>query len=198
MKKVLFLLAMLFMSFSIVFVGQKPIKTEIYGDYIEPKNATAYMTEKIRKEISVQNLKVLNSSSVKSYMDYKLITDITSPQYSFIHNNMRVCDDGFLRDKDNYIGVALGSYFGDIGDRFLITLSSGKFIPVVMIDLKSNEHTDINNFSHTMDGSIIEFVIEPLYMNDKVGENGLIYNGNFNNCEDFKGSIVEIIKIVGD
>ena len=127
-----------------------------------------------------------STNSQKTYMDYRTITDKSSVQYNFIQENMEV-RKGYLMDSNGYIGVALGSWFGDIGQRLVFTLEDGKEIYVVKVEEKDDEHT-INGCEHSIDGSVIEFVIDTKEF--KVGENGYIFNGNFDNVEWFKGKIL--------
>ena len=138
-------------------------------------------------------IKVCSTSSVKTYMDYKLITNKSSKQYKYIQANMKVNNKGLLVDKDNYIGVALGSYFGEIGSKYKITLDTGIILYVVKIEEKANQDT-IDGCYQKYDDSVIEFVIDTNYF--YLSENGYIFNGNFNNNKNFKGNIESIEEIL--
>lgn len=130
------------------------------------------------------------TSSVKSYMDYKAITLVESKQYQYIHNNMAI-ENGLLYEGD-YIGVALGSWWGDIGSKWTIELDSGIILKVVKVDEKSDNHTR-NGCEHISDGSAIEIVIDSNTIPSSWwGNNGLVFNGNFNNSELFKGNILKV------
>lgn len=133
----------------------------------------------------------------KTYMDYRTITSTTSQQYRYISAHMEVDErTGFLLDEDSFIGVALGSYFGGIGDKFYITLDTGIVLPVIKIDEKADQHTDSNNCAHRIDGSVVEFVIDSNRAAQFFGSygNGLVLQGNFSNYPLFKGSIEKIEK----
>ena len=92
-------------------------------------------------------------------MSYKAITNKESKQYLLIDSGtVTVGSDGLLYAGD-YIGVALGSKFGDIGDKFLITLNTGKQFKAIKVDEKSDNHT-VDSCHHASDGSVIEFVID--------------------------------------
>ena len=138
-------------------------------------------------------LEVISASSTKTYMDYRAITAKTSPQYQYIHNYMQVCEDGFLRDEDGFIGVALGSYFGAVGSKYEFVLDSGITLPLIKIEEKSDSDTSYG-FYHNSDGSVIEFVIDSkcAAMQKNRWPNGLIWSGNFNNCSEFQGKITAI------
>lgn len=155
----------------------------------------------IPEVLPVEIVEVLSDSSAKTYMNYKGITDKTSPQWDYIFNRklVTVDDQGYLVTEDGYIGVALGSYFGDIGEKYIFELSSGKFLKLVKIEAKDDRHTDKSGFMAN-DGSVIEFVVDTKHpsMQDNVWQNGLIWQGNFNNNSDFEGTIVNIWRVAGD
>ena len=131
-----------------------------------------------------------STSNVKTYMDYKAITMVGSKQYQYIQNNMTI-SNGLLYDGD-YIGVALGSWWGDIGSKWTIELDTGIILKVVKVDEKADAHT-YNGCQHRNDTSVIEFVIDSNTIpNDWWGANGLVFNGNFNNNEMFNGNILRI------
>ena len=127
-----------------------------------------------------------NDSSSKSYMLRSSITSKESEQYKFIEENME-SKNGLYYDKEGYVGVALGSWFGDIGSRWIFELSSGLKLYTVKIEHKDDKHT-LNGCIHKEDKSVIEFVIDEETNPYWIGENGYILNGNFNN--EFKGTIV--------
>lgn len=133
-----------------------------------------------------------SSSSVKTYMNYKAITNKSSIQWKYITNHMIVGDDGYLRDEDGNIGVALGSHFGSIGSKYEVVLDTGITFNVVKIEAKADRHVN-NGCQHKTDGSVIEFVIDSSKM--KKSSNGYVWSGNFNNNPDFKGKIKAMYKI---
>ena len=151
----------------------------------------------IEPEVVKKNyLDVCSTSSVKSYMSYKAITNQSSKQWKYIHTNMQISEKGLLETTDGYIGVALGSYFGDIGSKYIITLSTGIELKVVKVDEKSDRHTN-NGCEHKIDKSVIEFVIDVEQATEYFGKmsNDYVLNGNFNNSNFFKGNI-ESIEVV--
>lgn len=135
--------------------------------------------------------------SAKPYMDYRKITDRTSNQYQLIYSDeISVDDNGYLVDTEGNIGVAMGSYFGDIGTKYIIHLDTGISFGVVKVEEKADIHTCENNFMASAN-DVIEFVIDTSagYMQDNIWSNGYIWQGNFNNCPDFQGNIVKIERI---
>lgn len=154
-----------------------------------------------QKEYKTEELELCASNSSKTYMDYRAITARNSKQYQFIHNNLTVDETtGFLYDEDGFIGVALGSYFGEIGDRFYFTLDSGIVLPLVKCESKADKDTDGSGCYHPRDNSVIEFVIDKDVALEYFGRlsNSYILNGNFNNYSLFNGEIVKIEKVLDE
>jgi len=100
---------------------------------------------------------------------------------------MIVQDDGLLKDKQGYVGVVLGSYYGEIGTKYEITTEQGKSFNVVKIDGKSDKHT--TSGCQDQSGAIIEFVVDTERMNSEV-----MFHGTYNADKRFNGVIVKIIK----
>lgn len=132
-------------------------------------------------------------SSFKSFMDYRAITNTGSKQYKLIHSDaITVGSDGLLYSGE-YIGVALGSRYGGIGDKYIITLDTGKTFKAIKLDEKSDAHT-YNRCHHASDGSVVEFVID----RDKAAKSypTAIKMGNFNYTDAFNGTVIRIQKVV--
>ena len=152
------------------------------------------------KEFNSEEIEVCASNSTKSYMDYRATTLVSSSQYQFMHNHCVVDKTGFLLDEDNFIAVALGSYYGGIGDRFYFTLDSGVVLPLVKAEEKADVDTDARGCYHTVDNSVIEFVID----SDKAGNyfgvygNGYVLSGNYNNYPLFNGNIVKVERVLDE
>lgn len=138
-------------------------------------------------------LKPTNESSAKPYESYRAITDPTSKQYKFqMQSNVQEDSRGFLMEDGSWYCVAMGTYFGDIGTKYLITLSSGRTIRVVKGDNKADCDTDSMNYC-ALNGHILEFMINPnaYYMIS----NGVISRGNLNILPELNGSITNIQKV---
>lgn len=167
-------------------------------------------------KVSIENLllekmTVLSSpqnGAAKTYMDYNMITDKSSPQYDFIVRNKNVKPDerGLLRDEYGFIGVALGSYFdgNKIGTRYIIELKDNKgktkLLPVVKVEQKADIHTnEEDHYYHNVDKSVIEFVVDDALAGEAFKRPGgtLIAGGNFNNIPEFEGEITRIWKVDG-
>ena len=136
------------------------------------------------------------NSQKMTYMDYRAITDTTSKQYQLQQNPYCVVDErGFLMYRDNWYVVAMGSYWGKIGDKFIVRLENGTIIPVIMGDCKANVDTDREHYAYAKDGHILEFLIDTnsSYM---INSNA-VYYGLINQAfTEFDSKIVSITKMV--
>lgn len=154
-----------------------------------------------QKEFKTEELDICSSNTAKTYMDYRMTTVVSSRQYQFIHNFLTVDKKtGFLIDEDGFIAVALGSYYGEIGDRYYFTLDSGVILPIVKAEEKADEDTDWTGCYHTLDGSVVEFVIDDEYAAACFGtnSNGYVLDGNYNNYPLFSGSFVRVEKALDE
>lgn len=142
-------------------------------------------------EEPIVTIPVCYSGKNKSYMALSAISE-NSAQWRFISANMTI-RDGLLYDKDDYIGVALGSYFGPLGSRYIFILSTGIELKVVKVEAKSDRHTN-NGCEQSDDHSVIELVVDMDTEKFPRISNNHPSNGNFNNLPEFRGEIVQIIK----
>lgn len=145
------------------------------------------------KEIEMP-MKLNDNNSEKNWMDYKSITSTTSKQYKLIYEsgNVTICDDGLLRNENDYIGVALGSKYGDIGDEFRIEFDNGNSVYVFKVDEKSDRHTVYGEYN-PWNNSYIEMVID----SDKAFNNYKgVYTGDFNDDGLMFGNIIGIYKVL--
>lgn len=154
-----------------------------------------------QKEYKSEEIGVCASGTTKTYMDYRATTARNSRQYQFMHNEMTVDENtGFLYDEDGFIGAALGSYYGEIGDRFYFTLETGVVLPIVKCEEKSDSDTDDSGCYHLSDNSVIEFVIDKDYALEYFGRlsNSYVLNGNYNNYSLFRGAISKVERVLDE
>ncbi len=195
MKKILLLITILILSLTV---------TGFSYETKEEEKETVFSIENLydyQKEFKSEEISVCAPNSSKTYMDYRATTARDSRQYWFIREELTVdTNTGFLYDKDGFIGVALGSYYGEIGDRYYFTLESGIVLPLVKCEEKADGDTDPSNCYHTSDNSVIEFVIDRIYAMEYFGRlsNDYILNGNYNNYSLFKGQIVKVEKVLDE
>lgn len=196
MKRLILVLVLLLLC--LVFTGFQ------YSDKEEPIENKVFDIENLydyQKEYKAIEIEPCDRSSIKTYMDYRAITARDSAQFWFIREQMTVDEKtGFLYDEDGFIGVALGSFYGEIGERYYFTLESGVVLPLVKCESKADRDTDGTGCFHPADGSMIEFVIDKDYAMNYFGRisNDYILNGNYNNYSLFNGEVVKVEKVIDE
>lgn len=119
-------------------------------------------------------------------MDGSLITDETSSAYKQLQK-MNVVDG--LYYEGEFVAIAISSFYGNVGDKFRITLSSGQVFYAVMTDTKKSSEVD-EKYTHP-DGSIIEFIVDTNTLPDQVileGSLNCIYTGSIEKIERLERS----------
>lgn len=195
MKKLLTLIAIV-----IVMLLTSGFSFSVYED---PEDSSFSLDDlyDYQKEYKTKELSVCSTNTAKTYMDYRMTTVVSSRQYQFLHNRCTVDRrTGFLYDEEGFIAVALGSFYGEIGDRYYFTLESGIVLPLVKGEEKADEDTNSSGCYHVEDGSVIEFVIDSDYARSYFSSysNGLVLDGNYNNYSLFRGSIVKVEKVLDE
>lgn len=141
------------------------------------------------------------NSDRKTYMDYRAITNTASKQWQLQQDEFCWVDDrGFLKYRDHYYVVAMGTYWGNVGDKFLVHLENGQIIPVIIGDIKADRHTDIEHYADA-DGHVLEFLIDT--SNSYMIQSGVVRHGLLNVAlpDEFGGRITSICKerlVVGE
>lgn len=127
------------------------------------------------------------ASSFKSYMDYRALTDTSSTQYE-----MQQCaytDDNGLRKIDEHFCVAMGTYYGELGDILHIETDEGATWTVILSDIKSDVHTDSTHRYTTANNCMMEFIVDTDAMNYEIKQSGTV------NALGFQGKICKVTKI---
>lgn len=145
------------------------------------------LSEELKKyeELNIPNIDV----SKKTYMDYKKICK-ESTQGNIVYGVEAWTDNEGLRRWNDYYCVALGSYYGNVGDKFLVVTDKGNNYRVIKADEKANIHTDSSNRYTIATKCMMEWVVETSKLNKFVKN-----SGNINNIEKVSGNIIKIIKI---
>lgn len=116
------------------------------------------------------------NSSFKTYMDYRCITNTSSPQYKYIQQWGWADDNGFMRCNgerdlgitDDYYMVALGSYYGTgIGTKYKITTDTGNVFYAVLCDQKADCDTD-GTHRYSYNNDVVEFIVDTRSLNETV------------------------------
>lgn len=106
------------------------------------------------------------STARKNYEDYRRLTSPSSKQYAMQHDGKASTDAKGLRRYPSSVNgnscymVAMGTYWGLVGSEYLVELSSGQTIQVIMGDVKANKDTDALNKYQKSDGSLLEFIVD--------------------------------------
>ena len=139
------------------------------------------------------------STHVKFCTDYRAYNIEYTPHYRL--QQLAWTDSyGLRRYNDDYL-VALGSYYStSIGDRFLVTLDTGKSFTVMLADGKWDIDCDVDNmYTPTIDyngnkaGNLLEFIIDKYAVSDEMYE-----YGSLDYYEEFKGSVASMIYLGRD
>jgi len=134
-----------------------------------------------------------NHTTFKSYMDYRCVTSIGSAQYKLIHSDqVTVGSDGLLYCGE-YIGAAIGSRYGSVGDKFILTMSDGRQVKIISLDEKADKDT-VDNCHHRSDGSLVEFVINTNGVRNAYPM--AIKMGNLDYIPKLSGNVVKIQKVL--
>ena len=175
---------------------------------IEHRTATILQDEKLTHTAEKTVLKTVNFSAgigqFKSFMDYKAITDKSTPNYNFTHENanFHVGKSGltYYQDGENtYPVVAVGSGISDkIGQLIEVTLDNqghSNTLRCVIGDQKDDGDTDPTTHTvHKNDHSVVEFLVDynrlkeanPTAVN--MGDLTYLNNSQFN----LKGSVAKV------
>lgn len=132
-------------------------------------------------------------SSFLMFMDYRTLTDTTSRQWE-LQQYAWTDSDGFRRIGDDYC-VALGTIYGEIGDRFRITTDKGNTYTAIMSDAKGSDavfYDDIHSWYHYAGNgcNVVEFVVQTEYLPSAV-----TISGSCGAVDYLSGNIVSIERI---
>ena len=138
-------------------------------------------------------------SNMKLCTDYRFYNIKGTP-----HNRLQLSawtdEFGCRRYNDDYI-VGLGSFYSvDIGDRFEVTLDTGRVFTIILGDGKADCDTDeLNMFTPCFNyegeycANILEFIIDKDVMYDKCYQ-----YGSLDYHDEFKGNIVKMVYLGRD
>lgn len=131
-------------------------------------------------------------TNVKAYTDYHCY-NIDGSAQKYIQDNA-ITEEHGIRMFDGYYCVAMGSAYGEVGDKYIIELSNGMRFAMIKADEKSDKHTDPTNRYHpcpNYNGEDRACVIEFIVDTDKIPEKVAIH-GSFDYCELFSGDVKRI------
>lgn len=112
------------------------------------------------KQTSYTDYTVPSTTGFKSYMSYKCITAVSSPQYKLQVSEAYTGKYGIRQVNGRYC-VAIGSHFtSKIGTWFDLILENGTVIPCILADQKADKDTDGSNIVTQHNGCMSEFVVD--------------------------------------
>lgn len=97
-----------------------------------------------------------HDTSMKTYMDYRTITDTNSVQYE-MQQDCYTDADGLRRykDGDEYV-VAVGSPIADVGDYITVELDTGEILDCIVGDSKGDRWWHECSKGH----NVVEFIVD--------------------------------------
>lgn len=114
---------------------------------------------------------VPSNNSFKSYMDCSTITDTSSAQYALKYEYLSSAS-GIMVVEDRFV-IALGSYYTtEVGCRVDLVMENGNVIPCIVGDCKADKHTDSMNRQHSVDKSVVEFIVATDNLSNEVRLHG--------------------------
>lgn len=182
---------------------------EIYAERIDEdlaNNEENYMPnsnvsdEQISVNYQPQNFEIGESvplptlpTHVKLCTDYRHYNLWYTPHYR-LQQSAYTDENGLRRFNDDYI-VGLGKFYSEsIGDRFKVTLDTGRVFTVIFGDGKApidcdenNMYTPCRNYDGERCANILEFIID----SDVMAKEVYAY-GSIDCIEEFKGNIVKM------
>lgn len=157
--------------------SERVLRFELHqGGSYQPRES--YIEETVVKEQVYESLEIPQGDcSSFLYMDYRAITDTSSKQWA-LQQTAWTDSQGLRRIGDDYC-VALGTFYGQVGDRFRITTDHGNVYTVQMADAKGY---DSNGWYHVAGNgkiNLVEFIVQTEYLPSEVtvmGDCGVLEN----------------------
>ena len=177
-------------------VMPQPSAENVDGFFIEPQIETQeeiITIEEPEEEVIQQNENLIEhiddlDTSVKTWMDYRAITDTSSPQWRLQQD--AYTDENGLRKVGDYYCVAFGTGISNgIGSKFKVTFDNGNEILVIVADHKADRHTDKTNTYMKINNkaNIMEFIVD----SNKLDNTAKVM-GDVNYISGFEGQIIYI------
>ena len=168
-------------------VSSQPVESVVqsYSDTDDDVVIVHPVAEQISSNKDTRFSIASEASSFKSFMDYRCITNKASTQYKM--QQQAYTDENGLRKIGEYFCVAMGTYYGDLGDTFYVETDEGASWKVILADIKSNSHTDSTNRYTLANRCMMEFIIDtpcvPRSVKSSGTVNGLGFQGKINYIE---------------
>ena len=140
------------------------------------------MIKKILIAAAVFLFTARHDTSMKTYMDYKAITDTHSVQYE-IQQECYTDGDGLRRYKTEEYVVAVGSKIADVGDYITVELDTGETLDCIVGDSKGDRWYHLCGKGH----NVVEFIVDTETLDPDAKRAGdvscIVGNGNVERIE---------------
>lgn len=134
-----------------------------------------------------QSYWAVDKGAYKCYMDYRTITDTSSPQWQL--QQVAYTDTDGLRRVNNRFCIALGSAYGStIGDKYIVELAAGAQLRCILADQKADCDTNADNTAD-VNGAVVEFIVDTPSLSSTVRS-----MGDVSYVEGFKGKVKRIYR----
>ena len=154
---------------------------------LKKENSKLKNSQQKKDKTKLKSYKEQKNMHFKSYTNYKCLSR-SSAQWK-LQKKAYTDKNGLRKIGDDYL-VAMGSYYTKhLGDRFKITLSTGKSFTIRICDFKANSDTN-STHQYTANGCMIEFYVDS-NLNSKARQ-----MGDISYIKGFKGNITKIEKII--
>lgn len=127
------------------------------------------------------------ASSFKCYMDYRAITNTSSKQYEL--RQLATTDENGLRKIGDYYCVAMGTFYGNVGDTFYVQTDEGACWKVILADIKADKDTNSTHQFTKYNGCMMEFIVDTKKLPSSIRSSGTV------NGLGFEGNITTVKKI---
>lgn len=105
-------------------------------------------------------------TSFKAYEDYKYITNTESLQYK-LQQQAWTDENGLRRYGDEYM-VAVGSYYGDVGDHIVVTLDTETTLECIIGDSKGKRYYHPCGKG----ANVVEFIVDTNFLDSTARKMG--------------------------
>lgn len=174
--------------------SERVLKFELHqGGSYQPKEN--YIEETVIKEQVYESLEIPQGRTDNfMYMDYRALTNTASKQYE-LQQYAWTDSRGFRRYGDYYM-VAMGTYYGYVGDTFKITTDRGNCYDVILGDCKGADAVSYDGYYswyHVAGNgkiNLVEFIVQTEYLPSEV-----IIMGDCGVLNNIGGNVVKIERL---
>lgn len=174
--------------------SERVLRFELHqGGSYQPRES--YIEETVVKEQIYESLEIPQGRTDNfMYMDYRALTNTASKQYE-LQQYAWTDSQGFRRYGDYYM-VAMGTYYGYVGDTFRITTDRDNCYDVILGDCKGTDAVsyDGNHSWYHVAGdyrlNVVEFIVQTEYLPSEV-----TLHGDCGVLENIGGNVVKIERI---